>query len=236
MLLNQDIGKWVFSISIISIIGFIITGNVLGIVYLFSNPTLGNTLFGIALFCPATFILFASIFSIIYGGYIMMISDSREIFMQGGVGFTIIRDSDDGRKLQGLRLTKKSIIAIFITGTFILLSDVTLLNVPFGRHLLFTYSFLLLLLFCSQVYRGWLAIPEEDRYARFIALLEDILLIQFHEEWLGDLQEQHYQLIEEGIPRWKVSLITLLTGLGLILSYLWLKADKLVSRWMTRAK
>jgi len=223
MFFNQERGQWLFklitSIGIISIIGFIITGNVLGIVCLFSNPTLANTLFGIALFCPATFILFASLFSLIYGGY------------------TMISDNGDGRKFgQGLLLTKKSIMAILITGTFILLSDVTLLNVPFGRHLLFSYSFLLLLLFCSsQVYIGWLAIPEEDRYARFIALLKEILPIQFQEEWLGDLQEKYHQLIKEGIPRWKVYFITLLTGLGLILSYLWLKADKFVSRWMTRA-
>ena len=223
MLLNQNIGKWVFriivSIDIISIIGFIITGNVLGIICLFSNPTLANTLFGIALFCPATFILFASLFSLIYGGY------------------TMISDNGDGRRYgQGLLLIKKSIGAIFITGTFILLSDATLLKVPFGHHLFFSYSFLLLLLFCSsQVYRGWLARPEEDRYAWFIALLKEILPIQFQEEWLGDLQQQHYQLIEEGIPRWKESWITLLAGLGLIRSYLWLKFHKLVSRWITRA-
>jgi hypothetical protein len=108
------------------------------------------------------------------------------------------------------------IIAIFITGTFILLIDVIFLKVPFGIHLLFSYSFLLLLLFPYAVYRAWLAIPEEDKKTRFIALLEDILPIQFQEEWLGDLREQHYQLIKEGKPPWKVGFITLLTGLGLI--------------------
>ena len=69
-----------------------------------------------------------------------------------------------------------------------------------------------------------------------IKLLEDILPQEFHEEWLGDLREQHHQSIKEGKPPWKVGFITLFTGLGLILSYCWLKADKFVSRWMTRAK
>jgi hypothetical protein len=69
-----------------------------------------------------------------------------------------------------------------------------------------------------------------------IKLLEDILPQEFHEEWLGDLRERYYQLIEEHTPPWKVGFITLFTGLGLILSYFWLKADKFVSRWMTRAK
>lgn len=69
-----------------------------------------------------------------------------------------------------------------------------------------------------------------------IKLLEDILPQEFHEEWLGDLRERYYQLIEEHTPPRKVYFITLLTGLGLILSYFWLKADKFVSRWMTRAK
>ena len=104
------------------------------------------------------------------------------------------------------------------------------------RYLIEGLPFLLLLIaYYSQSYTELLARPEEDRYARFIALLEKILPQEFHDEWLGDLQEQHYQLIEEGIPRWKVSLITLLTGLGLIRSYLWLKFHKLVSRWITRA-
>jgi hypothetical protein len=69
-----------------------------------------------------------------------------------------------------------------------------------------------------------------------IKLLEDILPQEFHEEWLGDLRERYYQLIDEHTPPRKVYFITLLTGLGLILSYLWLKADKFVSRWITRAK
>jgi hypothetical protein len=222
MWLNQDIRKWLLpiigTIGFISIICFIIIGDALGIVCLFSNPTLAKTLFGIFLFCPATFILFVALFFVFYGVF---------LFLTGG---------DRGPET-GNKLIINGIIAIFITGTFILLIDVIFLKVPFGTHLLFNYSSLLLWLFYLRVYnRGWLAIPEEDRYARFIALLEEILPIQFQEEWLGDLQEQHYQLIEEGIPRWKVSLITLLTGLGLIRSYLWLESDKLVSRWMTRAK
>lgn len=69
-----------------------------------------------------------------------------------------------------------------------------------------------------------------------IKLLEDILPQEFHEEWLGDLRERYYQLIDENTPPRKVYFITLLTGLGLILSYLLLKADKFVSQWMTRAK
>jgi hypothetical protein len=73
-------------------------------------------------------------------------------------------------------------------------------------------------------------------HTRLIALLDDILPKEHHEEWLGDLREGYYQLIEDGTPLWKIYFITLLTGLGLIRSYLWLKADKFVSRWMTRAK
>ena len=221
---NQERGQSLFklkiSIGIISLICFIL-GDLLGIVCLFSNPNLPKTVFGVVLFCPATFILLLALVFVLYGGF------------QWGV------DPEKGAKT-GPKVIINALLASVIPGIFILLSDLTFLKVPFGIHLLFSYSILLLLLFgsqvCSQVYRRWLAIPEEDRYARFIALLEEILPIQFQEEWLGDLQEQHYQLIEEGIPRWKVSLITLLTGLGLIRSYLWLKADKFVSRWMTRAK
>ena len=73
-------------------------------------------------------------------------------------------------------------------------------------------------------------------HTQFITLLENILPIEFPEEWLGDLREQHHQSIKEGKPPWKVGFITLFTGLGLILSYFWLESDKLVSRWMTRAK
>jgi hypothetical protein len=73
-------------------------------------------------------------------------------------------------------------------------------------------------------------------HIQFITLLENILPIEFQEEWLGDLREQRHQSIKEGKPPWKVGFITLFTGLGLILSYFWLESDKLVSRWMTRAK
>lgn len=89
-------------------------------------------------------------------------------------------------------------------------------------------------------------LPEQDYrsieadistwHTRFIALLEDILPKEDHQEWLGDLREQHYQLIKDGTPLWNVYFISLFTGLGLIRSYLWLKADKFISRWMTRAK
>ena len=223
MLLKQDIGKWLLpiiaSIGIISIICFIIIGDVLGIVCLFSNPTLAKTLFGIFLFCPATVILLVGFFSIVWAGVLFVYNNGNE-------------DKDRQARI----FVKNGIIAIFITGTFILLIDVICLKVPFGIHLLFSYCFLLLLLFGTQVYRAWSAIPEEDTKARFIAVLENIVPIQFQEEWLGDLQEQYYQLIKDGTPLWKVYLITLFTGLGLIRSYLWLKADKFVSRWMTRAK
>jgi hypothetical protein len=93
-------------------------------------------------------------------------------------------------------------------------------------------------------------LPEQDYrsieadistwHTRFIALLEDILPQEFQEEWLGDVQERHNYSINEAIkngdPKSKVYRETLLRGLGLIWSYLWLKADKFVSRWMTRAK
>ncbi|MEZ2251994.1 hypothetical protein, partial [Microcoleus sp.] len=98
----------------------------------------------------------------------------------------------------------------------------------------------LLFLICdrlfSKPYIARSAILEEDTNTRFIAFMKNIVPIQFQEEWLGDLQEQHYLLIEDGTPLWKVYFITLFTGLGLIRSYLFLKADKFVSRWMTRAK
>jgi len=73
-------------------------------------------------------------------------------------------------------------------------------------------------------------------HIQFITLLENILPIEFQEEWLGDLREQRHQSIKEGKPPWKVGFITLFTGLSLILSYFWWKADKFVSPWMTRAK
>lgn len=215
MLLSQD--KRIIASIGISLICFII-GDVLGIVCLFSNLTLAKIIFGIVLFCPASFLLLLALVFMLYGGF------------QWSV------DPEKGAK-NGQKIIINASLASLVPGIFILLSDLTLLKVPFGIHLLFSYSFLLLLSFGLQVYySGWLAIPQEDRYARFIALLEEILPIQFQEEWLGDLQEQHYLLIEDGTPLWKVCFITLLTGLGLIRSYLWLKADNLVSRWITRAK
>jgi hypothetical protein len=215
---NQNRGQWLFKL-ITSIIGIIsIIADVLGLVCLSFNPNIQKTVFyWIVLFFPATVILSIAIVFVLYGGFQLWI------------------DPEKGANAGG-KIIINSSLASYIPGIFIVLSNLTLLKVPFGIHLLFSYSFLLLLLFGLQVYySGWLAIPEKDRYARFIALLKEILPIQFQEEWLGDLQEQHYQLIEEGIPRWKVSFITLLTGLDLIRSYLWLKFHKLVSRWITRA-
>lgn len=225
MWLNQDIGKWLLaiigSIRIIPIMYFIIiVVEVLGIVCLFSNPTLEKTRLGIVLFFPATVILLVGVFSMFWNAFLYVHNKGSE---------------DEAR--QARSFVKNWIIAIFITGTFILLIDLIFLKVPFGIHLLFSYSFLLLLLFSLRLYnRRGLAIPEEDKKTQFITLLEDILPIQFPEEWLGDLREGYYQLIKEGKPPREVYFITLLTGLGLILSYLWLKADKFVSRWMTRAK
>lgn len=225
MWLNQDIGKWLLaiigSIRIIPIMYFIIiVVEVLGIVCLFSNPTLEKTRLGIVLFFPATVILLVGVFSMFWNAFLYVHNKGSE---------------DEAR--QARSFVKNWIIAIFITGTFILLIDLIFLKVPFGIHLLFSYSFLLLGLFSLRLYnRTGLAIPEEDKKTRFITLLENILPIEFHEEWLGDLREQHHQLIKEGKPPWKVGFITLLTGLGLILSYFWLECDKLVSRWMTRAK
>ncbi|MEG4025868.1 hypothetical protein [Microcoleus sp. S13C4] len=221
MWLNQDIKKLllpIFAIIMSSIICFIIIGDALGMACLFSNPTLAKTIWGLVLFFPASVILLVGFFWLI----------TAHLYLK------------NGRETEYIRariLVKNGIIAIFITGTFILLIDVIFLKVPFGIHLLFSYSFLLLWLFLLILYsRTGLAIPEEDKKTQFITLLENILPIQLHEEWLGDLQEKHYQLIKAGIPPWKVSFITLFTGLGLILSYFWLKADKFVSRWMTRAK
>ena len=225
MWLNQDIGKWLLaiigSIRIIPIMYFIIiVVEVLGIVCLFSNPTLEKTRLGIVLFFPATVILLVGVVSMFWNAFLYVHNNGSE---------------DEAR--QARSFVKNWIIAIFITGTFILLIDLIFLKVPFGIHLLFSYSFLLLGLFSLRLYnRTGLAIPEEDNKTRFITLLENILPIEFHEEWLGDLREQHHQSIKEGKPPWKVGFITLLTGLGLILSYFWLESDKLVSRWMARAK
>lgn len=207
------------SIGIISLIFFsFIIGDMLGIVCLLSNHTLAKTLFGIFLFFPATFILVVAL-----------------LFMSYGV-FHYLYDGRETAPEKGSKMILNSVVAIFFPGIFILVTDVIFLKVPFGIHLLFSYCFLLLLLFGTQVYRSRSAIPEEDTKARFIAFLENIVPIQFQEEWLGDLQEQHYQLIKDGTPLWKVYFITLLTGLGLIQSYLWLEVDKFVSRWITRAK
>jgi len=217
MLLTKD-QLIIASIGIISLIFFsFIIGGVLGIVCLFSNPNLAKTLFGIFLFCPATLILVVGLVFMSYGMFLY--------FTGGELG-----------PEQGSKIILNSVAAIFFPGTFILVTDVIILKVPFGIHLLFSYCFLLLLLFGTQVYRAWSAIPEEDTKARFIAFLENIVPIQFPEEWLGDWREGYYQLIKEGKPPREVYFITLLTGLGLILSYLWLKADNFVSRWMTRAK
>jgi hypothetical protein len=218
MLLSKD--KLITaSIGIISLIFFsFIIGDMLGIVCLFSNHTLAKTLFGIFLFCPATFIFVVALLLMSYGVF-HYLYDGRETAPE-----------------KGSKMILNSVVAIFFPGIFILVTDVIFLKVPFGIHLLFSYCFLQLLLFGTQVYIARSAILEEDTNARFIAFIENILPIQFQEEWLGDLQEQHYLLIKDSTPLWKVYLITLLTGLGLIRSYLWLKADKFVSRWMTRAK
>jgi len=218
MLLTKD-QLIIASIGIISLIFFsFIIGDVLGIVCLFSNPNLAKTLFGICLFCPATFILVVALVFMFYGM------------------FHFHYDAGELGPERGSKMMLNSVVAIFFPGIFILVTDVIFLKVPFGIHLLFSYCFLLLLLFGTQVYRAWSAIPEEDTKARFIAFLENIVPIQFPEEWLGDWREGYYQLIKEGKPPREVYFITLLTGLGLILSYFWLKADKFVSRWMTRAK
>ncbi len=216
---NQDRGEYlsklIISIGIISLICFIL-GDLLGIVCLFSNPNLPKTVFGIVLFCPATFLLLLALVCVLYGGFQWRF------------------DPEKGAKT-GPKVIINAILASVIPGIFILLSDLTFLKVLFGIHLLFSYCFLLLLLFCSQVYRGWLAIPEEDKKTRFITLLENILPTEYHEECLGDVREDYHKLIKQGIPRSELSRITLLTGLGVIRYYLWLKFHKLVSRWITRA-
>jgi len=217
MLLTKD-QLIITSIGIISLVFFsFIIGDVLGIVCLFSNPNLAKTLFGIFLFCPATFILVVAL-----------------LFMSYGI-FHFLFGAEVGPE-KGSKMILNSVFYIFFPGIFILVTDVIILKVPFGIHLLFSYCFLVLLLFGTQVYRVWSAIPEEDTKARFIAFLENIVPIQFQEEWLGDLREQHHQSIKEGKPPWKVGFITLFTGLGLILSYFGLESDKFVSRWMTRGK
>jgi len=223
MWLNKDIGKWLLAIigkiRILPIIYFIIIVAVLGIVCLFSNPTLEKTRLGLVLFFPAT-ILLVGVFSMVWNAFLYVHNKGSE---------------DEARQARSFVINW--IIAIFITGTYILLIELIFLQVPFAIHLLFSYSFLLLGLFSLRLYnRTGLAIPEEDKKTRFITLLESILPREFHEEWLGDLREQRHQSIKEGKPRWKVGFITLFTGLGLIRFYLWLQFYKLVSRWMTRAK
>ncbi|WP_293342240.1 hypothetical protein [Microcoleus sp. CAWBG58] len=201
-LLSQD--KRIIASIGISLICFII-GDVLGIVCLFSNPTLAKTIFGIVLFCPASFLLLLALFFVLYGGFQWSI------------------DPEKGAKT-GQAIIINASLASLVPGIFILLSDLTLLKVPFGIHLLFSYCFLLLLLFATQVYRARSATPEEDTKARFIAFLENILPIQFQEEWLGDLQEnwlgdlpkKDYQSIEPdihtaaGIPTWYTRFIAFL--------------------------
>ena len=222
MLLTKD-QLIITSIGIISLVFFsFIIGDVLGIVCLFSNPNLAKTLFGIFLFCPATFILVVGLLFMFYGM------------------FHFRYDGGELGPERGSKMILNSVAAIFFPGIFILVTDVIFLKVPFGIHLLFSYCFLLLLLFGTQIYRAWSAIPEEDKNTRFIALfipfLEPIIPKHDHEEWMGLLKKQHDQLIEKGKPLILVDLNTLQSGLGLIGGSLWLKADKLVSRWMTRAK
>jgi hypothetical protein len=224
MLLSENALKRIVWISITLIMHISIIGDVLGIVCLFSNPTLAKALFGIFLFCPATFILVVALFFMVWGGWMC------------------ISDNGDGIKSKlGISMFRNGCVANVFIGIFILLSDVIFLNVPFGIHLLFSYSFLLLLSFGLQVYySGWLAIPEEDKNTRFIAwfiqLLEHIIPKQDHEEWLGLLKKQHDALIAKGKHPILVDVETLKSGLGLIGGSLWLKADKFVSGWMTRAK
>ena len=220
MFFNQDPGQWLFklitSMVIISLILFIVS-DVRDIVCFFSNANLAKTLFGIVLFVPANFILLAALLLRIWGGF-------RYICIEG------YNDCEKAKQL-----LKNRQFTTFIAGILILLSDFTFLKNPLGSNLSYDYSSLLVGIFVSEIYTEWSAIPEEDRYARFIALLKEILPIQFQEECLGDVREQHHQLIEEGIPRCELSWITLLTGLGVIRYYLWLKFHKLVSRWITRA-
>ena len=224
MWLNQDIGKWLLAIigqiRIIPIIYFfIIIVEVLGIVCLFFNPTLEKTRLGILLFFPATVILLVGVFSMFWNAFLYVHNKGSE---------------DEAR--QAKSFVKNWIITIFITGTFILWIDLIFLKVPSGIHLLFSSSFLLLGQFSLRLYnRTGLAIPEEDKKTRFITLLENILPRECHEECLGDVREDYHKLIKQGIPRSELSRITLLTGLGVIRYYLWLKFHKLVSRWITRA-
>jgi len=235
MLLTEDQLN-IASIGIISLIFFsFIIGDVLGIVCLFSNPTLAKTLFGIFLYCPATFIVVVALVFMSYGMFLCRFDGERGPEQ----GSKIILNSVAAR-FSGIEIILNSVAAIFFPGIFILVTDVIFLKVPFGLHLLFSNCFLLLLLFGTQVYIAWSAIPEEDKNTRFIALfiplLEQIIPKQDHEEWMGLLKKQHDQLIKKGDPLILVDLKTLKSGLGLIGGSLWLKADKLVSRWMTRAK
>jgi hypothetical protein len=224
LLSEEDRVKWLVSIElcigIISLLSFIPSVRV-GIVCLFSNPTLAKTLFGLFLFFPATFMLLVGLLFISYGIF---------LYFTGG----------EKAPENGFKVIINGTIASFITGIFVLLSDLTLLKVPFGIHLLLSYSLLLFLLYCLPVYRKRLAMPEEERIALFITLLKYIVSKEHHEEKLGDVQEQYNHSINEainkGTPLWKVYRKTLLGGLGLIGGSLWLKAHKLVSRWMTRAK
>jgi hypothetical protein len=64
---------------------------------------------------------------------------------------------------------------------------------------------------------------------RFIAVLTYILPQELQEEWLGDWQEQHYKLIVEGCPQWRVTLKTILWSFGLVWSLCCIKSQNLVS-------
>ncbi len=221
MLLSENERAGIVGISLLLMELIFIIGNVLGIVSLFHNSTLTKNPFVIFLFCLGNYILSATL-----------------LFMLWGFWLCISDNGDGTNSKRGSRMLKNGWIASFFIGTFILLSDVIFLNIPFGIHLLFSDCFLLIL--AMQIYKTWSAMPEEDTKARFIDFLKNILPIQFQEEWLGDLQEKHNYSINEAIkngdPISKVYRETLLRGLGLIWSYLWLKAHKFVSRWMTRAK
>lgn len=203
MLLSQD--KRIIASIGISLICFII-GDVLGIVCLFSNPTLAKTIFGIVLFCPASFLLLLALFFVLYGGFQWSI------------------DPEKGAKT-GQAIIINASLASLVPGIFILLSDLTLLKVPFGIHLLFSYCFLLLFLFCLGVYRGYLARPEvyivllqyiAPYLKRFLPILQEEWLGDLQENWLGDLPKKDYQSIEPdihteaGIPTWYTRFIAFL--------------------------
>jgi glucan phosphoethanolaminetransferase (alkaline phosphatase superfamily) len=218
-------GLKIIAISVIGLMLSLITSAVLGITSLFINPSLLKVLFGIVLLVT----LILSVIFLVYGGYCYL-TDS-------GNG----QEAEKGRRI-GINSIWGLIIALIpsdVLGIVSLLIDLTGLKLLFSLTLLITMtSSVLLGIYGSIVYLTESGAEEESEEAdaKFIALLKRILPKEFHEEWLGDLQERRSQLLKAGVPPWKVFFTTLEGGCGVIRSYLWFQCKDLLSRSMTTAK